>query len=605
MAKRKYKSRVKSVKKMKYNTGGYTLADNPNEVLDFTDESNMSPAIEQGSGGNNMAGTANQIGGAVSKLTPMLNQPTDPSFAQAAQTENAVMGAASSIPVVGGTIGGADAIGEGIGGPIRKNLEKTDHAGNINNKGAVKAGAIIGGLFDPMKALTTRGSYKGGFSDISGDGYVKHLESIGQEKFRNEQNANSNAYLNSIGEASMFANGGETNEGPSELTKFFGPSHAKGGINIGGGKEVEGGETMKDGFVHSDRIGYDKKGNPTFDEKSTKTTFADKAKKIDKLFIDRTDTISKKTKEMMYAKVENDNAKMKPIADAQMGNDPNKGYNGLFDGSTFRTDDEVTLGESTQGNIWNPNLLNNESKVTPPDAEVFNFNKVNKVNKANDTQKDSKIGFTPGDYANMASSLPSIGYNFAQGLKKAEVEDLQLNPEADKIKQMMAERKINFQSINNELVRERTKGSQDIGNNTRGIGSRNANLQGLYANSAQKKAGLKLQEQQANNTYRGEEASTLNNLGQQESRERIRKNLVDAQNKGTKQNFIGQGFVETGEGLKNTGNALNTNSKNNMTVASVNALSQRYGIDKRVVNNLINQGYSGNTLEQELVKYKG
>ena len=456
----------------------------------------------------------------------------------------------------------------------------------------------------------------------------------------------------------MMANGGDTSNEQSELTKFFGPSHAQGGINIGGGKEVEGGETMKDGFVHSDRIGYDKKGNPTFDEKATKITFADKAKKIDKLFIGRTDAISKKTKEMMYAKVENDNRKVGPIADAMNGSPSEEGkfwgggplikeFN-VTDGMDFNAPKSSFVkgkgyyygnkdgqpiyggapGNPTLKNAVdpefkyiskNPNFKTKGLDFTPQtsfntkdqNTTLFGNNKINTTDNNNPTASnnnstsESKIGFTPGDYANMASSLPAIGYNFAQGLKKAEQEKLQLNPNDPKVKQLMADRRINFQTLQNELTKERTKGAQDIGNNTRSVGSRNANLQSLYANSAAAKANMKLKEQQANIGYRGEEASMLNNLGQQERQAKVYQQLTQSQNDATKQNFIGQGFAEMGEGLKNTGNALNANSKNNMTVASVNALSQRYGIDPRIVNNLINQGYSGNALEQELVKYKG
>jgi len=641
MAKRKYKSRVKPTNKIIYNTGGYTLAPGTNlSVLDNTDPSNMSLASERynESRSNNGTSAANAIGGALSGMTSTFNTNSDPSFNKAAQSENAVMSGVSAIPVVGGIIGGVDAFGEAIGGPIRKNLEKTDHAGNINNPGKVKSGAIIGGLFDPIKALTTRMSYKGGMGDITGDGYVNHLESIGQEEFRNTQNNNSNNYLSSIGESTrVMANGGDANNEQSELTKFFGPSHDRGGIDIGGGKEVEGGETMKDGFVHSDRIGYDKKGNPTFDEKATKTTFADKAKKIDKLFIGRNDAISKKTKEMMYAKVENDNRKVGPIADAMNGNPSEEGkfYYGS-DGQWYpdqqplnlQTGNPMPTERIPEQKQYMPTATDNRHlsylprnqepletidkktfdgdirSTTPQSRELATINN-NPTASNNNSTTDSKIGFTPGDYVGMSSNFPSIGRNMYLGMEKPEVESLQLNPEADKIKQMMADRKINFQELNNELIRERGRGVGDIGDNTRGVGSRNANLQALYSNIANKKAGLKLQEQQVNNTYRGEEANTLNSLGAKEAAERVRKQTVDSQNKAFKTNAMTDAFSGMSKQLATNSNIMNANSTNNVTLASVNALSQKYGVDPRVINRLITQGYSGEALDNELIKYRG
>jgi len=223
----------------------------------------------------------------------------------------------------------------------------------------------------------------------------------------------------------------------------------------------------------------------------------------------------------------------------------------------------------------------------------------------NNSTTDSKIGFTPGDYVGMSSNFPSIGRNMYLGMKKPEVESLQLNPEADKIKQMMADRKINFQELNNELIRERGRGVGDIGDNTRGVGSRNANLQALYSNIANKKAGLKLQEQQANNTYRGEEASTLNSLGAQEAAERVRKQTVDSQNKAFKTNAMTDAFSGMSKQLATNSNIMNANSTNNVTLASVNALSQKYGVDPRIINRLITQGYSGEALDNELIKYRG
>ena len=57
--------------------------------------------------------------------------------------------------------------------------------------------------------------------------------------------------------------------------------------------------------------------------------------------------------------------------------------------------------------------------------------------------------------------------------------------------------------------------------------------------------------------------------------------------------------------LATNSNIVNANSTNNVTLASVNALSQKYGVDPRIINRLITQGYSGEALDNELIKYRG
>ena len=74
---------------------------------------------------------------------------------------------------------------------------------------------------------------------------------------------------------------------------------------------------------------------------------------------------------------------------------------------------------------------------------------------------------------------------------------------------------------------------------------------------------------------------------------------ADQQHRAVKESFIGQGFSELGEGMKNAGNALNTNVKNNMTIKNVNALSTRYRVDKGTIKALM----SGGMTEADIIKY--
>jgi hypothetical protein len=82
------------------------------------------------------------------------------------------------------------------------------------------------------------------------------------------------------GAGSGFASGGS-------LVQYNGPKHEQGGINIGNGNEVEGGETRHKDYIFSDRIIADPK---------TKKTFADVSKKLNKMYEGK-DSITMSTRE--------------------------------------------------------------------------------------------------------------------------------------------------------------------------------------------------------------------------------------------------------------------------------------------------------------------
>jgi len=102
------------------------------------------------------------------------------------QQEGAIMNAVGEIGPVGKVIKGAYGLGQGIGTKIRARAEATDETGKLKDPKAAKRNAVIGGLFDPFKAFKTRSSYSGGFTDLSGKGYLKHLESEAQKRIAEE-----------------------------------------------------------------------------------------------------------------------------------------------------------------------------------------------------------------------------------------------------------------------------------------------------------------------------------------------------------------------------------------------------------------------------------
>ena len=120
-----------------------------------------------------------------------------------------------------------------------------------------------------------------------------------------------------------FAYGGKVPFDNSKLIQFKGPKHENGGIPIDFDKdgieesEVEGGETMKNGYIFSDQLGYDKKNNPTDVKKKVKTTFADKSKSIENKFKGRFDEASQFTKELEMKKLQNENEVVRKKVDSK------------------------------------------------------------------------------------------------------------------------------------------------------------------------------------------------------------------------------------------------------------------------------------------------
>jgi hypothetical protein len=144
---------------------------------------------QQATGNNGLSGGQYaQMGTAIAGgATQTYNNFKDPNASMRTKSESldgTVQGVAGAInPVVGAVIGAGNMIGK----PIRTKLERTDEQGNLENKKGAQAGAIIGSLFDPVKAITTRASYEGGWKDVTGKGYVNALESEAKQNIADQK----------------------------------------------------------------------------------------------------------------------------------------------------------------------------------------------------------------------------------------------------------------------------------------------------------------------------------------------------------------------------------------------------------------------------------
>lgn len=178
-------------------------------------------------------------------------------------------------------------IGDSIGEPIKAKSEELNYDGTLKDKNKAQRNSIIGGLLNPLKALTGGATF--------GKGYVNNLEAQGQaayaeeqariateqeserQKEYNERMNYSKAYnlVNPVTGregASIYAKGGELNSNrysspngdlvplANNTTKAIGNTHEQGGIELQSNSkpiaEIEDQEIIDGTKVYSDRLKF-------------------------------------------------------------------------------------------------------------------------------------------------------------------------------------------------------------------------------------------------------------------------------------------------------------------------------------------------------------
>ena len=115
---------------------------------------------------------------------------SQPAQNEGESARNAGMAAVSQMGGIGGMIGGIAAIGDKIGKPIKARKESMNAEGKLNNESDARTTAIGASFLSPSKALATRSSYAGGWTDVSGKGYTKSLEDKAQKQLQEVKDAN-------------------------------------------------------------------------------------------------------------------------------------------------------------------------------------------------------------------------------------------------------------------------------------------------------------------------------------------------------------------------------------------------------------------------------
>lgn len=130
--------------------------------------------------------------------------------------------------------------------------------------------------------------------------------------------------------------------------------------------------------------------------------------------------------------------------------------------------------------------------------------------------------------------LQTIGHA-AQAFQKPDYIDPVLNPNASKIKSLAANRKIDLQSVLNEIRLDENKGIKDISDNSLSDSVRRSNIANTISNTQRAVADTKLKEQAMNMDFRKDEMIALNSLGQQDVAARVYSEDANAKTKANMQ----------------------------------------------------------------------
>jgi hypothetical protein len=171
---------------------------------------------------------------------------------------------------------------------------------------------------------------------------------------------------------------------------------------------------------------------------------------------------------------------------------------------------------------------NSEAKS---DSEFYKPGQVGTPIKAEDKKQ-----FSPEAIAGYGIKGAEMLGHLIQVMKKPDYVKPVYNPEENKIKSLMSNRQYDSQAILNALDLQDTANRQNISDNSTSVGVMQANLQKANANQVNAIANTKIQEQQANNQYRADEAQVLNNIGQQKTQAQVYAEDVNAKSKANVQN---------------------------------------------------------------------
>lgn len=385
----------------------------------------------------------------------------------------------------------------------------------------------------------------------------------------------------SFGNLLEFALGGfsTTNQiGDNKFVQYSANSHEEGGQDIDSQMNptnnsneavanIEKNENSYKNFIFSDNL-----------EIKPNITFADMAARYNRKYGKKEDIISKRTLDYQLIELMKKNEQAKAIKQQeeqaqhimkhggivkakeglQLDTDQPLAYNWTSlnkDINPFGNGNKMNIRNSiheedyknTSTSPYNESLIDeitriNKGQELPYSKPSFNWttetgtqDNTSQVQSKNTTKKISKLNMSPEEMAGYAIKAGEAAGSIAMAFQKPDLVNPVQNPESDKIKQLMSNRKIDEQSIIDSINLESTAAKRNIDENASSVGVKLANLQKNEANTYGTLAKTKLEEQAYNNTYRGEEANVLNNLGEQNVKASQYAEVLNNQAKATSQ----------------------------------------------------------------------
>ncbi len=153
------------------------------------------------------------------------------------------------------------------------------------------------------------------------------------------------------------------------------------------------------------------------------------------------------------------------------------------------------------------------------------------------------------NYANKAAQFAPIAYNLGRGLQKPQVlnqEEFQ-NPYESQVRDLMSKRRVDFRPIENEIRSNYKNSLSTISGGAKSSGQVLSGGTALAGSRASTLAKAKLQADIANQEFRGEEASTLGNLGSQRAHTKLGIQDINDRNLGARNNFRGTAATQIGQ----------------------------------------------------------
>lgn len=252
---------------------------------------------------------------------------------------------------------------------------------------------------------------------------------------------------------------------------------------------------------------------------------------------------------------------------------------------------DPTLDYSGYNERYNNSINSNNSTNNSPVYPTVNGNPI----ANNEFQNSPSFGYKPdvktnptqannyGKYGYYAATAAPIVYDLAMGLQKPDTlnqEDYQ-NPNEGKIKSLMANRSINMKPVRDRILAGRQTALNNIKNSqSMGGGSYLSNAAQVEANTQNAYSNAQMQEMDYNNKYRGEEANTLDSLGQQRARTKLGIKDINDKNKAAKYAHLAKASEGISGFAQNEKRMSNMAKSDDLRMSALQDLFDIYGQDQ-------------------------